>query len=242
MLGKLICWCSCCFQAVCQHTEWTAAEYTVAMQRAEHDTMRNQQRSRNNHLHYGCDVFTFLSPPPGTWPMLSREPTLDWTLNSSFSFLISTFPPPEENKMYSYVFSSGCCCTHFISPCWLFINGVAIPLNFIFGICSFWISVNKRYFTWFMMKVWFGAAFRCHAAQIDLFVNDLDLCWHKTEGRKQGISPKNQTTSLGKGIHNKHKKTCENTKVVYDHNSECHVEQIIFCIFKKCTFAHVDWR
>ena len=47
-----------------------------------------------------CFHFTFFSPPPGTWPMLSREPILDWTLNSSFSFLISTFPPPEENSVH----------------------------------------------------------------------------------------------------------------------------------------------
>lgn len=45
-----------------------------------------------------ADVVTLFCPPPGTWPMLSREPTFDWTLNSSFSFLISMFPPPADSR------------------------------------------------------------------------------------------------------------------------------------------------
>lgn len=32
------------------------------------------------------------------WVMLSREPTLDWALNSTFSFFISTFPPPDKRS------------------------------------------------------------------------------------------------------------------------------------------------
>lgn len=49
----------------------------------------------------GTGVMTFFCPPPGTCPMLPREPTFDWTLNSSFSFLISMFPPPEQRNMVS---------------------------------------------------------------------------------------------------------------------------------------------
>lgn len=44
-------------------------------------------------------VHTFFFPPPGVWVMFSIEPTLDWTaLKSTFSDLISTFPPPAQQS------------------------------------------------------------------------------------------------------------------------------------------------
>lgn len=45
---------------------------------------------------------TLLFPPPGTWLMLPREPTFDWALNSSFSDLISTFPPPAGESVRQF--------------------------------------------------------------------------------------------------------------------------------------------
>lgn len=41
--------------------------------------------------------FTMMFPPPGIWLVLSREPTLAWafSLKSSFTFSMRTWPPPR---------------------------------------------------------------------------------------------------------------------------------------------------
>lgn len=82
--------------------------------------------------------------------MLSREPTLDWALNSTFSFLISTFPPPEE-ETGSKVSETR-----------------AAKRQVRTG-------MTTRAGTWFMVNVDFGSAFGRHVAQVDLLVQDLDL-------------------------------------------------------------------
>ncbi len=61
--------------------------------------------SITSHQRRTCGL-TLLLPPPGTCLMLSIDPIFDWALNSSFSDMISTFPPPWKGRSNSSWFHS----------------------------------------------------------------------------------------------------------------------------------------
>lgn len=68
-----------------------------------------------NRIFFYC-ISTFFFPPPGTWPMFFREPTLDWTFaKSAFSDLISSFPPPET-QTHTHTHSTINDAVHWSSP------------------------------------------------------------------------------------------------------------------------------
>lgn len=110
-----------------------------------------------NRIYFYC-ISTFFFPPPGTWPMFFREPTLDWTFaKSAFSDLISSFPPPET-QTHTH--------THIAL---LMMQYTGVHLRRSSG------GMVAGCVTWNVVDVVFGATLWCHITDVQLLTDDMNL-------------------------------------------------------------------
>lgn len=108
--------------------------------------------------------------------MLSRDPTFDWALKSSFSDLISMFPPPWKGRWNSSWLKLFTCIQNakkIESKAWALI------------VCGIWNPKWMSTVTWFVTNVVFRSALWLHIAQVNLFVEDLDLFKTKKNKNKK---------------------------------------------------------